>query len=241
MTCHPLSGAPPRTRVWNAVSLSSVHQRRRGRAGPAGRDARAQPGSLDEVHVVDPDVSHEGRGIPRGRVPLGLPVDAVHLGGATVPLGSPRTESMEMPPPAGTPPSPVSSATVNCCQLVCELEKRRRSCCSTSKYSPPPFIPGRAGRYPYRGTNLLQRPLIRVRRRRHPPERDGLVAADIERDGVSGCALTASPGQPASTSGTLRQLEADAASVVKAVEHTELTSRVCARFAVQLVATTGAR
>jgi hypothetical protein len=38
-------------------------------------------GSLDEVHVVDPDFGLKGRACVRADVPLGLPVDAVDLGG----------------------------------------------------------------------------------------------------------------------------------------------------------------
>src|SRR5450631_325807 len=40
-----------------------------------------RPGSLDKVNVVDPDVRHQGRACVRHDVPLGLPVDAVDLGG----------------------------------------------------------------------------------------------------------------------------------------------------------------
>src|SRR6185437_2046962 len=36
---------------------------------------------LDEVNVVDPDVGRQGRARVRVGVPLGLPVDAVDLGG----------------------------------------------------------------------------------------------------------------------------------------------------------------
>ena len=51
---------------------------------PAGRRKpldRQRPGSLDEVHVVDPDFGLQGRACLRRDVPLGLPVDAVDLGG----------------------------------------------------------------------------------------------------------------------------------------------------------------
>src|ERR1700690_3471216 len=246
------------------ISAPSTTRPRRSRSRARGipRSSRSEPGSdrlagtvktiaeigwtvsssLYEVHVIDPDVGHEGRARVRGGVPLGLPVDAVDLRGDPLRLlVAPRLIDCDA---AFRGYAAIAGIQHHGERLPAGREFQVRSVAIVA------FRDVRTGAVAYLAARVgirigeldldLQRACRRVRRRRHPRETDGSVVADVERDGDLGGGWSAiarrrvaGGGSPRIAVGLLGELEADAARVVKAVEHAELTGRVCARLAVQ--------